>query len=90
MKKVSYFLIAALLVAVNYVFVSCNGDNNAAPTITVNINGTDQNSTEVENNVTVNVRLNFEAEGGIDQIDIEKVDSNGTGGNITGFPKKDD
>jgi len=88
MKKVSYFLVAALLVAASYVFVGCS-DDNAAPTITVNLGGTDQNSIEVDNDAVVKVKIDFEAEGGIDQIEIEKINSDGAGGNVQGFPKKD-
>jgi len=87
MKKVSYFLMAALLVAANCVFVSC-GEDNAAPTITVNLNKTDQNSITVENDETVTVKIDFEAAGGIDQIEIDKIDNDGSGSNVTGFPKK--
>lgn len=86
MKKVSYFLGAALLLAGSYVFVGCGGDDSATPTIDVLLNGTRQNSIEVEYDATVKLEITWKAEGNIDKIDLNKK-VGGSGSNVQGYPK---
>jgi hypothetical protein len=85
MKKVSLFMIAAVFAA-SAVFVSCTKEENDPPKITVNLNGTDQNSITVKGDVDVNVKIDFNADAGIKQIDL-KIKN---GSNVTGFPKTKD
>jgi len=87
MKKVSYFLGAALLLAANCVFVSCDKDNSETPTIDVLINDSRRTTIEVEYNATVKLEITWEAAGKIESIELDRK-VNGSGGNVPGFPKK--
>ncbi|MDR1866393.1 MAG: DUF4625 domain-containing protein [Bacteroidales bacterium] len=81
MKKVNY--IWAILFAVCAGFVSCEKDEEIdPPTITVNLNGTDQTSITVVQGETVTYRIDIEAVGEIEKIDLKLKN----GSNLSGFP----
>jgi hypothetical protein len=85
MNKVSFFMTAVLVAASSVCFVGCEDikDLLEAPTITVNLNGTDQNSISVSPGENVVARIDCKAEGGIKRIEFMVVNGN----DVTGYPK---
>ncbi|MDR2886535.1 MAG: hypothetical protein LBV26_00820 [Bacteroidales bacterium] len=85
MKKVNFFMVAAF-VAAGCVFSSCKKDEPAKPVITVNLDGTDRTEITIEQGASVKVKIDYTAEAGIKQIDLEQTG----GSNLEGYPKTKD
>ena len=73
----------AAFVAASAMLVSCESDTDP-PTITVNLNGTNQNTISVAANQTVTMNIDWEADEGTRLSDIRLSEVGGT--NVEGFP----
>ena len=85
MKKVSFFIVAALFAA-SSVFVSCSKDEEPEPTdppvITVKLNGVEQSSVTVEVGETVEFLIEITADAGFKEVTIKR-----NGENLDGYPQ---
>jgi len=86
MKKVSYFLMAALLVAASYVFVGCSKDNADEPSFSVVIKGEKVGeesilkgdfTSEFDADRTVSVQIVWNAPGELKEISLSLEDPTG-------------
>jgi len=100
MKRLNLFFVAAVLAA-SSVFVSCNKDDSAMPTIEVQIGkGSDpkivDNAITAKSNETVKVKITWKAEAGIAKIVLKKKTGSGNYSDVApdypmtaGFSKTD-
>jgi len=87
MKKVNSIFIAAF-VAASAMFVSCDpteepDEPSVPPTITVNLNGTDQSTITVKADETVTMKIDWKAEAGLKEVKLAVVDGN----SVSPYPK---
>jgi len=89
MKKVSLFMLAAIVAASSMLFVSCGGDEEFdLPTITVNLNGTDRLEISVPADEEVTMKVTWEASGELEEVILRVVNGSSVVDLKSGFETK--